>query len=613
MGTTAPQDAPAALDEEGTRTAILAAAQRVAARDGVLEMSLTAVASEAGVAPTSVYSVFTSKNDLLLSVIADDLATLARAMREAPRPPDDQPKLLPAPSGCSNPEEPQAIPMTSAPEHPYTDDQPASGETVELPRRFPVAQVRRDQPRAGSAESGGGVLDLIAHLQESVAKLETRPVDAWLERRLREFERGLVALQDHHTERSTSENAIEERLRKLKESLEALEQRQIAAAEEAARGLAQRLEASDAHLRQQFSDVQAAAGQLAKRITALENAAFADNPELFGPREFTEQASNAAPAENPPHQVEAVEPPPVLSDLRNDTYLAEARRSAQAAAVAQDDVKQNPPKRTPRAMLYAAAGLLFVFVVLLFGAGIFLRNVAMTVQPVHVATTPAAHAVRREAPRPLRAKTQDASQSRLTKLAEAGDPTGELLVGLDYLNGNGFAKNDSVAFQWLSRAAAKGQPLAEYNLGTLYQDGRGVRADPVQAFQWYGAAALRGNRRAMHSLAIAYAEGLGTAKNLPEGVRWFERAATLGAVNSQFNLAVLYERGMGVPQSLTNAYKWYAIAAAQGDHESQARIAALTSALSPGDLADARSAAEAFKPDPVDPAANFMPRLPSQS
>ena len=85
MGSIAPQAAAdnPATEPNAARPAILAAARRVAERDGVLELSLLSVAQEAGVAPGSVYACFSSKNDLLLSVIADDLGTLACAMRGA--------------------------------------------------------------------------------------------------------------------------------------------------------------------------------------------------------------------------------------------------------------------------------------------------------------------------------------------------------------------------------------------------------------------------------------------------------------------------------------------------------------------------------------------------
>ena len=68
-------------EPNAARQAILAATRRVAERDGILDLSLLSVAQEAGVAPGSVYGCFNSKNDLLICVIADDLGTLAHAMR----------------------------------------------------------------------------------------------------------------------------------------------------------------------------------------------------------------------------------------------------------------------------------------------------------------------------------------------------------------------------------------------------------------------------------------------------------------------------------------------------------------------------------------------------
>lgn len=78
----------------------------------------------------------------------------------------------------------------------------------------------------------------------------------------------------------------------------------------------------------------------------------------------------------------------------------------------------------------------------------------------------------------------------------------------------------------------------------------------------------------------------------------------------QFNLAVLYERGLGVPQSLTEAYKWYAIAATQGDNELKARVVALTTQLSASDHDSAQKAADTFRPEPLNRAANVPPETP---
>ena len=72
-----------AKERIATRGGILEAARRVAAREGARNLSLRAVAAEAGFAPAALYGYFQNKNDLLLALAGDDLTTLARAIREA--------------------------------------------------------------------------------------------------------------------------------------------------------------------------------------------------------------------------------------------------------------------------------------------------------------------------------------------------------------------------------------------------------------------------------------------------------------------------------------------------------------------------------------------------
>jgi AcrR family transcriptional regulator len=66
-----------------TRASILEAARRVAVRDGARSLSLRGVAAEAGFAPAALYGYFAGKDELLLALAADDLSSLARAMRAA--------------------------------------------------------------------------------------------------------------------------------------------------------------------------------------------------------------------------------------------------------------------------------------------------------------------------------------------------------------------------------------------------------------------------------------------------------------------------------------------------------------------------------------------------
>jgi len=72
-----------AREHIATRASILEAARRVAAREGARELSLRGVAAEAGYAPAALYSYFSGKDELLLALAAEDLSSIARAMRGA--------------------------------------------------------------------------------------------------------------------------------------------------------------------------------------------------------------------------------------------------------------------------------------------------------------------------------------------------------------------------------------------------------------------------------------------------------------------------------------------------------------------------------------------------
>ncbi len=333
-----------------------------------------------------------------------------------------------------------------------------------------------------------------------------------------------------------------------------------------------------------------------------------------------------------------------------ESFLAAARRSARAAATAK-------PERTARAPAGAfttgatrpggeakSSGktryvLIAVIVILALAAGmasVLLSQGTQQSKPVVVPKPPQAAAPPVTAPgyeavppatdtdgdtmapqevipAPVKpvpdtkqaAPAASAPPAGLAAAANAGNPRAQLALGMKYLDGDGVPANEAEAARWLERAAKQGQPVAEYRLGTLYERGHGVPANAGQAIAWYTQAANAGNRKAMHNLAAAYAEG--TKKDYAQAAKWFTKAASLGLADSQFNLAVLYERGMGVPQSLVNAYKWYAIAAAAGDSEAKSRVDALSTQLSAADQQAAQQAAAAFKPQPLNAAANVPP------
>jgi localization factor PodJL len=322
--------------------------------------------------------------------------------------------------------------------------------------------------------------------------------------------------------------------------------------------------------------------------------------------------------EPPPDDLHVALPPFLRASTEN--YLAQARRAARSHPVDESlgmafRLGGRPAPPTRRRISHPVA--MACLVSLLMGAGFMVTrafqraDMAMPGSPATIALDAPATKAAPAAPAALASASlfnfgsgaPDALGELVTR-ASGGDTRAAMILGLKYANGDGIAVDDVQAAHWLQQAALGGEAVAQYRLGTFYERGRAFAADPGQALRWYGEAASRGNRRAMHNLAVVYADGTGTEKNFPEAARWFRAAAELGLTDSQFNLAVLYERGLGVKPSLAEAYKWYSIAAEAGDAESKARVAAIVSQIAPADRDAADKAAKAYKPRPIDVAAN---------
>lgn len=195
-----------------------------------------------------------------------------------------------------------------------------------------------------------------------------------------------------------------------------------------------------------------------------------------------------------------------------------------------------------------------------------------------------------------------------TRVPAVLSPQAQLARGLKYLNGTGVPVNVDRARKWLERAASHGHPVAQNLMGVLYQTGTGVAADMPTAIRWYAASATHGNLKAMTNLGKLYAGGWSQGTDFAKAAGWFAKAAAYGDVDAQFDLAILYERGEGVPPSSASAYKWYSIAARNGDNHAADRAAMLAAQLSMEELQAADEAVIAFRPLPIDQAANGIPK-----
>lgn len=195
----------------------------------------------------------------------------------------------------------------------------------------------------------------------------------------------------------------------------------------------------------------------------------------------------------------------------------------------------------------------------------------------------------------------------LREAAANGDARAQFEVAAIYTEGRAVTEDPEQAAIWYERAAAQGFAPAQYRLGNLYENGRGVAKDLEQARLWYQRAAEAGNRMSMHNLAALYAGGELGKQQFDAAASWFEQAAARGMKDSQFNLGMLYARGLGVKQDMQTSYKWFSLAAARGDKDAATARDDIARSLPAEDMTRLNAELAAWRPQPVDMAANYAP------
>lgn len=556
-------EAPVGAEDTNTaalpdvRSAILAAARAVAARDGVHALTMRSVAAEAGLARPELNAHFASKAELLLAAAAEDLNGAAKAMRgtglvdrRSVIPADDLVGVFSELAGVA----PQAVepPPALISSSSVAADLPPAGNAPDAARlNMPITEKKR--------RDAAQLDEIVDRLVVPSGRLEgTAAAISRLERRMGVFERALAEMESRC------------------ETVERMGETAREAAAESASGAVARVETLDKRLVQAIAEMRAELRDVALKLPPPAPAATPSAPV----------PETAPVAENPPADHVPLSAAPLSASVPS---LPRRQRPSGW---------RNRSYPIPRRHLFAvgAAAILVILATFAIALGEHLFSAEPTVISLASANTLT----------PARPSAK-APQDRLSALAEGGNAKAELITGLKYLNGDGYAKDAASAARWLERAADNGEPIAQYRLGVLYQRGQGVAKDIPRALDWYRAAAAQGNRKAMHNLGVAYAQAQGVPRDFAQAAHWFGLAANLDYVDSQFNLAVLYERGQGVPQSLTEAYKWYAIAAANNDHGSLARLAVLKTQMSATELAAARRAVAAFHPVPMNAVANLSP------
>jgi TPR repeat protein len=543
------EEAIQATDE---RSRLLAAAHAMVLK-GERMFSISHLCGQAGLPRASFAECFSSRAELMAALMADSPASgLGQSVEIIAEDTDEE-------SG-----------------------EPSGAETAAA-SIAPAVQGHPAEPASAAATVGTPVK---AHPEadETLPKAASEPSvstpDAWLERRLRVFERALSVLE------AKSEAKEREQARVIAELEEKLAQFRapMGAQPAAAKGAVSAQEAAGPA----GAAEPAPKPTLRKaRVAPIEDMIVrAENP-VAAPVEAAPQETGQPEPEKKNEALLEVTPARAVSLSRQEMaeVVSLARDRVKAAAAA--ELEAMPPDRT-RIRWLVVAGLSLLVLCLFIGLSLD-RNSLTSGANAATADTVQADGVshRRDAATGL---------ARMTALGDAGDANAQARLGLVYLKGDGIAADPAAALRWTRAAADAGQPVAEDLMGNFYREGKVVAADEEAAFTWFSAAAAKGNLKAMHSLAIAYAQGQGTPADEKQAAEWFRRAAERGYVDSAFDLALLYERGLGVPQDLKQALTWYGIAAQMGDVEAAERVVALQGQISRQAATLAAFAAKNFTP-----------------
>lgn len=218
------------------------------------------------------------------------------------------------------------------------------------------------------------------------------------------------------------------------------------------------------------------------------------------------------------------------------------------------------------------------------------------------------------------------------KKATSTEPNIIYARGLNYLTGNGVAKDPVKAAQLFMDAAMRNHPKSQYQLGIMYVDGIGLSRDTDKAKQWLEKAAStglvdartvldslspvekqkiktlpitvaikqpesdkdsdsqlffsktspnssliekaeKGDTNAQYRIGMNYLKGQeGFQRDIGLALVWLEKAANNGETESQYQLGSLFQKGQGVEKSNSTAIMWYRKAANQGHREARKRL-----------------------------------------
>ena len=315
--------------------------------------------------------------------------------------------------------------------------------------------------------------------------------DAWLERRLRVFERALSALESRQ------------------EKTEQLLNRSVALLEE-------------------------------KRAPVPERAKPLE-PQAAAVAKAPEPDDRPAPVKAKPLPLPDLDPQPAVTPEEMEGLLENARRAAREAAVEEEPPAQ--PKRALGWMTWVGLGAILAMA----GTALMLAHLmgvrAGSVQHRQAGQPPLARVTALADSGDPRSQTKlalaylhgqnvksDVPAALRWGLAAAkqGDPLAQYLIATCYAEGNGVTADQDQAFKWFEASALRGNLKAMHDLAIAYDQGRGTSRDAARAAAWFNRAANQGYVDSQFDLAVLYERGDGVRQNPVSALKWYLIASRSG-------------------------------------------------------------------------------------
>lgn len=139
------------------------------------------------------------------------------------------------------------------------------------------------------------------------------------------------------------------------------------------------------------------------------------------------------------------------------------------------------------------------------------------------------------------------------------------------------------------RKAEKGSVVNQGYLGWAYLYGHDTEVNYPEALRWLTAAAYEGRAaRPFIHLGRMYEEALGVPRDIKEAIRHYEAVQDVEP-RAALALARIYAKGDGVPSKPAKALRLYALVAKCECLDQNPEVVALTGAVTPTEVEEARA------------------------